>query len=570
MMLAAVYARKSTDQGGISDEEKSVRRQIDHARAYAAKKGWAVTEEHVYVDDGISGAEFIKRPGLARLMNALVPRPPFQILIMSEESRLGREQIETAYLLKQITDADVRVFFYLEDRERTLDNALDKVMLSLTTFAAEVEREKGSQRTYDAMARKARALHVTGGKVYGYDNVEVLSSEGRRLHVLRRINLEQAAVVRRIFEMCASGLGLTRIAKALNADGVQPPRHAAGWAPSAIREMLYRPLYKGELIWGKHQKIMRGGTKKLRRRPEAEWFRLRAPELQMIPSETWESAHARLDLARAAFARSPRDGRLLVGRPAGRDFDSPYLLSGIAKCASCGDSLVGITRDLKRTRSAFYGCDRYHKRGSTVCRNSLLIRQEHLDQVVLQAIADVLEERILAQAVAKALERLRGGQGRVLDRQTGIERELSLLETHVGHLVDAVARGEANDALFARLRSEEARKKTLVAELAALQQSTAVASLDGKRLERELTARGADVKGLLGRHVPQTRQILRKLIVGRLTCEAFEEGGQRGYRFTGQGTYEHLLPGKLVPTMVVTPAGFEPAISTLKGSAHLL
>lgn len=33
-------------------------------------------------------------------MNALKPVPPFEILIMSEESRLGREAIETAYALK--------------------------------------------------------------------------------------------------------------------------------------------------------------------------------------------------------------------------------------------------------------------------------------------------------------------------------------------------------------------------------------------------------------------------------------------------------------------------------------
>jgi len=42
-------------------------------------------------------------------------------LIMSEESRLGREAIETAYALKQLVTGGVRVFFYLEDRERTLD-----------------------------------------------------------------------------------------------------------------------------------------------------------------------------------------------------------------------------------------------------------------------------------------------------------------------------------------------------------------------------------------------------------------------------------------------------------------
>ena len=90
---------------GVGDEEKSIARQIAHAKAYAQKKGWAVDDEHVYSDDDISGAEFVKRPGFLRLMNALKPGPAFQALIMSEESRLGREQIETAYALKQITDA---------------------------------------------------------------------------------------------------------------------------------------------------------------------------------------------------------------------------------------------------------------------------------------------------------------------------------------------------------------------------------------------------------------------------------------------------------------------------------
>ncbi len=46
-------------------------------------------------------------------------------------------------------------------------------MLSLSNFAAEMEREKASQRTHDAMLRKAKALHVTGNKVYGYDNVHL-------------------------------------------------------------------------------------------------------------------------------------------------------------------------------------------------------------------------------------------------------------------------------------------------------------------------------------------------------------------------------------------------------------
>src|SRR5262249_29194611 len=141
-MIAAIYVRKSTDQTGVADEQKSVARQIEHARAYAARKGWTVHEASVFVDDGISGAEFANRPGFLRLMNVLKPQPPFQVLVMSEESRLGREAIETAYALKQLVTAGVRVFFYLEDRERTLDSPTDKIMLSLTAFADELEREK--------------------------------------------------------------------------------------------------------------------------------------------------------------------------------------------------------------------------------------------------------------------------------------------------------------------------------------------------------------------------------------------------------------------------------------------
>jgi Resolvase, N terminal domain len=92
-MIAAIY---STDQNGIGDEERTVTRQIEHAKAYAAQKGWMVSEDYVYVDDGISGAEFVKRPRFLRVMNVLNPKPLFQVLIMSEESRIDREQIETS------------------------------------------------------------------------------------------------------------------------------------------------------------------------------------------------------------------------------------------------------------------------------------------------------------------------------------------------------------------------------------------------------------------------------------------------------------------------------------------
>jgi DNA invertase Pin-like site-specific DNA recombinase len=62
---------KSNDQNGVAADARSVTRQIDHATAYAATKGWTVDPAHAYTDNAISGAEFQRRPGFLRLMNAL-------------------------------------------------------------------------------------------------------------------------------------------------------------------------------------------------------------------------------------------------------------------------------------------------------------------------------------------------------------------------------------------------------------------------------------------------------------------------------------------------------------------
>src|SRR5262245_43317972 len=482
-MIAAIYARKSTDQN-VADEEKSVTRQVERARAYAERKGWTVAEEHVYTDNGISGAEFLKRPGFLRLMNALKPRPPFQVLIMSEESRLGREQIETAYALKQLAQAGVRVFLYLEDRERTLDSPTDKLLMSVTAFADELERDKARQRTYDAMERKARALHVTGGRVYGYDNVDVPGPNGQRSHVVRRVNEEQAAVVRRIFALCAEGQGFTRIAKALNEDGVHPPRRASGWAPTAVREILRRPLYRGEVIWNRQQKRDRWGRKRYLDRPEEQWITAAAPELRIVLDDLWRAAHRRLDAAREVYASG--------GRTTDRPDQEKYLLSGLATCAACGGSLGAFTRDYKRAgqRGRFYGCNYNHKRGAKVWANRLLIRQDKLDQVVLEAIAEALDERLLERAVEKAAARLAQRKQATPDRRRQLERELADVEARIQRGVDALLTGiDVAEELRARLKAEKDRKMALAAELEALKgRRVDVAHFDQKRLLGALRA----------------------------------------------------------------------------------
>jgi DNA invertase Pin-like site-specific DNA recombinase len=259
-MNAAIYARKSTEQSGVVDEAKSVTRQVEHAKGYAVQKGWMVAEEYIYVDDGISGAEFAKRPGLVRLLAALTPRPPFQVLVMSEESRLGREQIETAYLLKQIITAGVRVFYYLEDKERTLDSPTDKILLAVSGFADEVERDRARQRTRDGMVKKAKAGHVTGGRKFGYENVEILGPNGERSHVDRRVNPIEAAVVLRIFRLVDQGWGIKRIAHTLNAEAAPTPGHTRVARPDGPPRRCARSSGAGSTAGRSSGAARRSGT----------------------------------------------------------------------------------------------------------------------------------------------------------------------------------------------------------------------------------------------------------------------------------------------------------------------
>lgn len=543
-MIAAIYARKSTAETGMNDEEKSVTRQIEHGKAYARKKGWTVSEEYIYSDDGVSGAEFgDRRPGFMRLMSALKPKAPFQILIMSEESRLGREQTRTQYALLEIVEAGVRVFFYLEDQERKMDTATDKLMSMIKNFGGEFEREKTSQRVHDKLLQKARALHVVGCKVYGYDNVEVCGPDGKRQHVLRRINPTEKEILLRIFELYASdGVGVHTIAKILNTDGVPPPRgHRRGWAGSCIRAILYRPLYRGTIVWNKTKAISRGGTKTSTRRPASEWETIDAPDLRIVPPDLWERVQAKLDKVGTLYAR--RQNGQLLSRPSGADLRSAYLLSGLAQCAVCGGSIVCQLRRQCDGKNV-YMCAFHHGRGRAICTNDLRINQGILDSAVLHALNRVLDERMLEEAVARALQTIRSGQAKFPDERVAIDRQLSLIEARLRHLVEAVATGRATTGVFDELQKEEAAKKGLVARLSNLNQLTALSSLDGTRIERALVERVADVKGILGRNIPQTRQALRKLIPGRIVCTPIDDARGRGYAIEATGTYAGLFGGK--------------------------
>src|SRR5499427_4155890 len=535
-MIAAVYARKSTDDSDRNAEARSTQRQIESAMTYAKAKGWTVDPRYIFVDENTSGAEWKHRPGWNSLLAALDPRPPFGVVIVSELSRIGRDTVRTPAAIMQIEEAGVEIRSYLSDTPISLADETSEIHTIFNSLAASFERRRARQRTYDALRRRAEAGAVTGGKVFGYSNVR--NGTG---YVHRVIDEAEAAIVRRIFTLYAEGDGLGRIAKRLNADGVPAARGGTGsWAPTAVREILRRDLYQGRVVWNRSQKITRQGTKAQRQRPATEWLEREAPDLRIVSEALWDAVERR-----RLWAATTGTGQRL-GRPPGTAVRAAALLSGLAQCTVCGGSLVALTRrhgtGAIRTRVDLYGCSYHQKRGRAVCTNDVAIRQDRLDRVFLDALAEALDEQVIARAVTLALERVQRRGAEVPAERAALERERAAVATACRYVLDAVKRGQATDTLLAELAGEEEKAKALDRKLAALDARPRPVSLDSTRLTARLQALGRDVRGVLGTGGPEARLVLQRLLSGRrVACEPFRESGRRGYRFRATGSYAAVL-----------------------------
>ncbi len=555
-MIAAIYARKSTEQGSVSDEQKSVARQIEHARAFAVKKGWTVDDTCIFVDDGISGAEFAKRPNFLRLMNALKPKPPFQVLVMSEESRLGREAIETAYALKQLVMAGVRVWFYMEDRERTLDSPIDKIMMSLTAFADELERERGRQRTYDAMLRKARAGHVTGGRLFGYENVEITGPDGQRSHVLRQPIEAEAAVIRRLFELAAAGHGIKAIARQLNDEGALSPEaqrnRSKTWAPSSVREALRRDSYRGLITWNRTKKRNQWGAHHQTDRPAVDWVQVPAPDLRIVSDDLWTAAHRKMAAAVAIYTGRSKHGARPVMAP------SKYLLTNLLTCGVCGGNMHVRSHKSGAGRRFFYACSGYHLRGRTVCGNKADIPMVDTDDTVIEALLDdVLDPVMLNESIDEGL-RVICDPGLVTT--TTVDAELAAVDRECERLAAAIAAGGEMTALLDALRARRARRSELERDREALTGRRLTEAGDAVRIRSELTAIAHSWRQVLAYDPGNARPIVTTLASGRVRITPLDVSGRPGkeWELSGEANLAGLFERSIVPMSVASPPGFEP------------
>jgi site-specific DNA recombinase len=554
-MIAAIYARKSTEQSGADDDAKSVANQIANARAFAISKGWTVREAHVYADDAISGAETRKLVNRQRLLHAVDSggAPLFQILIMRDSSRFSRRDGDEAFgELKRLAQRGITVWFYQDAQPFTFGTFSDNVVGFVKAEMNAEFRRQISKWTREAMVRKAQAGHVTGGRVFGYDNVKV---DG---HTERRINEPQADVVRRIFALCASGTGYTRIAKLLNADRAPAPRpqqaRPAGWSPSTVNEVLHRSLYRGEVVWNKTKKRDAAGRTAVSARPEAEWMRFDRPDLRIVSDETWRAAHARLGGIRSQLATA-RGGRP-VGRR--RDIDSKYLLSGFARCARCGGSLAVVSQERgKRGRVFFYGCLAHAKRGATVCDNALVLPIDRVDDAVLAKLGhDVLRPAVVQAILDGVFEVL---QPATATRHVGaLQKELRALDTKIANLTTAIEDGEAVAPIVTKLRARQQEREALLTEIGAAE-AIGQLTIDRQTIERKVMEK---ITGWRTRLATDGRQVLREVLEGPLR---FEPSGTQ-YRFEATTRTGALITSLIGDSYFCgVPSGIRTRVLALKG-----
>lgn len=541
-----------THGGPGTHQEGSLAVQTEEAEKYIASMGWRI--QQVYVDDAISRAEYKKRPALYSMLNA-AERGEFEVIVMRDVDRLGGDTNRNGVILSDLFDRGIRVDEYLTKNTVKLDNAISKFLSMAKNFAAEIEREKTSQRTHEALHSRAAKGYNVGGRVFGWNNRKVHEGD-RHVRTEYEVNEEQAAVVREIFELFAAGHGNRSIAKLLNERAVPSPRAGrrgtGSWSPSVVWHIVHNERYRGIVRYGKVKKGYREGTKVRTRRSEAEILCIQKPELRIVSEELWAAARRRI-----VKQTKPWHGT------AGRKPQS--LLSGLAKCARCGGGIKMKTGKFGSKPTRMYLCAYHDDRGSAVCDNSLRRPVEEIDAQLLALVQASFQQEKFIEKIFAEVRRRMTRRSETRDIEVGqLEEQKGRVQKEVANLSDAIAmaKGVSLPSLVERLADRQAELTKLESRLAITKVAPDVLSLECRRLEQEVRQRIAGLAGVLHQNRQRARQALEGLLVDKMTFTAIDTPQGKRYEVEGRLAVGGLLRLPADSLMIASPGGFEPPLAT--------
>ena len=207
--ITALYERLSKD-----DEQRNESISIAHQKQmledFATRNGFGNVRH--FFDDGITGTAF-NRPGLNAMIEE-VRAGNVATVIIKDQSRIGRDVVEVGLLKRTFDGYNVR-FIAAEDG---LDTAKGFDIMSLFRDVINELYVADTSKKIKAVfkSRIEKGLRCSGSVSYGYI---ADSQDGNVWH----IDEEAAGVVRRIFQMVISGMGINAIAKTLRDEQVPIP-----------------------------------------------------------------------------------------------------------------------------------------------------------------------------------------------------------------------------------------------------------------------------------------------------------------------------------------------------------
>jgi site-specific DNA recombinase len=191
-----LYVRVSTDR---QRQAQTIEQQVAQLRAWVAtREGWTVREEHIFRDDGHSGAK-LNRPGLDALRGQAA-RAAFDVVLVCAPDRLARNFVHQMVVLEGLERRGVRVVFI--DRPLS-DDPHEQLVTQIRGAVAEYERTLIADRM-----RRGRQARLRSGQLLPWTR----APDGYRLHPERprdpaafQIDPVAAVVVQELFAAYAAG-----------------------------------------------------------------------------------------------------------------------------------------------------------------------------------------------------------------------------------------------------------------------------------------------------------------------------------------------------------------------------
>jgi Site-specific recombinases, DNA invertase Pin homologs len=378
-----LYARLSQEDEQAGDSN-SIINQRSILTKYAEENN-LTPYEFVY-DDGYSGTDW-ERPAFSQIIED-VEAGNVSTVVVKDLSRFGRDYLKVGFYSEILfPNHDVRLIAVHDNVDTDLgENDLAPMVNLFNEWFV-----KSTSRKVRAIinAKGKSGARIAGVPLYGYRNSE--ENPGKL-----EIDEESAAVVRRIFNMYANGVGARGIAMALTSEGISNPTtyksengilkkpRPAGtttyWHASTIRIILDSQEYLGHTV----------NFKTYSKSYKDKKSRKNAPENQMV----FENTHpAIVDKAIWDIVRKMRSHKR---RPP--VYGTPGMFSGLAYCADCNAKLYFNMRKITTKKygeklDGAYACSVYKKdlsAGYPRKCSAHYIREEVLKDIVSEEIRKVL------------------------------------------------------------------------------------------------------------------------------------------------------------------------------------